>query len=444
MQIRRSWLVVTLLFRSIASSLPLQFAWRIDRPSTQLRVSKDDSDIVTALDALESPKKARQYRLRREEKRKARRGDQNEATEQPAKVSTKSKKKPGSINRDIPYEAMFAGLKVYFEEHEDLVMPRRFVISPQDVKYPADLHGIDLPCTVYSMQWWQRHVKQRPERVAQLNDLGFVWQRMQPEWNLVMEALITYISIYGDLLVPSSFVVPYGDSKWPKATWKMPLGNCVYRIRSRHDFLRGNNASKRREQLDGLGFVWDVSEHKFRVFGAALVRYARLEAPPEDSTGRSLPLDIPTTFVVPSSSDWPEQLWGYPLGAKCSAVRQKQLYIKDRPDRKQALAEIGFHWNGNADMAWLKVVHAAAIYSRLNGRNLDVPLSFVVPEPPTAADRSDWPWPESLWGLKLGQRLKDIRSKGAYLHGDTAEERRRQLDALGFVWKPKRGRRSTS
>lgn len=47
---------------------------------------------------------------------------------------------------------------------------------------------------------------------------------------------------------------------------------------------------------------------------------------------------------------------------------------------------------------------------------------------------------EYLWGFPLGQRLKDIRARGTYLKGSSASTRRRQLDGLGFVWEPKRGR----
>jgi hypothetical protein len=48
---------------------------------------------------------------------------------------------------------------------------------------------------------------------------------------------------------------------------------------------------------------------------------------------------------------------------------------------------------------------------------------------------------EYLWGFPLGQRLRDIRVKGYYLRGKQATVRKRQLDALGFDWEPKRGRR---
>ena len=47
---------------------------------------------------------------------------------------------------------------------------------------------------------------------------------------------------------------------------------------------------------------------------------------------------------------------------------------------------------------------------------------------------------EYLWGFPLGQRLRDIRVKGYYMKGKNTGARRRQLDALGFNWEPKRGR----
>jgi len=237
-----------------------------------------------------------------------------------------------------------------------------------------------------------------------------------------------------------------------------------------------------------LGFVWDVSEYNFQKFYAALRHFARLQGsgpfaatdtmasrasttagigtPLLSSTERlgqqrlqqlqqqqqqqvrqTKALRVPSTFAVPvGDASWPRGLWGYPLGTKCSAVRQKELYVKGHVRRKQLLEELGFRWNGpgNSDLGWLKVVHAAAIYSRLNGRTLDVPYHFVVPAPPSRSAQvvDSWPWPEELWGLKLGQRLKDVRVKGAYLNkGASGESRRRQLDALGFNWNPKKGRK---
>ena len=413
------------------------------------------SSILRAHDALQSAKMARSVRKYRSGRGRADAfivaADDSVASKPKVRVNRtqseaqKTRSMSQQLHRrsngiDLPYESAFEALRAYHNIHGDLVIPRRFRV-PSQASFPKEWHGIDLSSSVYNMKWWQKHVKSKPDRVAELNKLGFVWERLQPEWNLILEALITYSSIYGDVLVPNKFVVPQGDDQWPKATWKIPLGSCVYRIRARNDFLRGCNAASRREQLDGLGFVWDVHEHRFRIFYAALRHYAKLESCGAYSRGRPKPLKIPSTFFVPADEEWPKELWNFPLGVKCTAVRQKELYTKDKPDRKQALGDIGFHWGGNADLGWLEVVHAAAIYSRINNRNLNVPYHFVVPAPLNdEIDPDEWPWPKHLWGLPLGQRLKDVRTKGAYLSGAEAEKRRRQLDALGFTWKPKRGR----
>jgi hypothetical protein len=206
--------------------------------------------------------------------------------------------------------------------------------------------------------------------------------------------------------------------------------------------IRGPKAPSRRDQLDHLGFVWDVHEHCFYKFYQALCRFALIEESGRFSRGRTKALRVAATFIVPHGDDrWPTELWGFSLGVKCNAVRQKGLYVKDKLDRQHMLEELGFRWTGNADLGWLQVVHAAAIYSRINSRKLDVPSNFIVPQPPdNIVGEEEWPWPDHLWGLPLGQRLKDVRLKGAYLHGENGKARRQQLDTLGFTWKPKRGR----
>jgi Helicase associated domain len=352
----------------------------------------------------------------------------------------------------LPYQSALAALQAYYSIHGNLVIPRRFQVPAQD-EYPPEWHGLDLSSTVYAMRWWVQHVRYYPDRVAELNTLGFVWDRLQPEWNLIMEALIGYLTLHGDLLVPTSFVVPYGDEEWPKSTWGIKLGKHVYRMRSRNDFLRGFKGATRRRQLDRLGFVWDINDHVFRKFCYALQYYSRWQRQKTNNSGRQFSIRIPSTFIVPSGGEgYPKELWGYPLGAKCAAVRHKGLYVKNNIRRQQILEELGFQWNGNAAMGWLEVVHAAAIYSQMHNRNLDVPYGFIVPAPANemafteqriAGSDNAWPWPEYLWGLPLGQRLKDVRVKGAYLHGPSGKARRDQLDALGFNWTPKQGRPGT-
>eukprot|EP00977_Amphora_coffeiformis_P010828 scaffold2536_cov169-Amphora_coffeaeformis.AAC.21 len=419
---------------------------RIRLPTLAMLQEHEIGNVVSVQEAMVSPTKARFIRQsRRSNGRKfvevtSRARNLNAQKVAAAKKATSAVALTRQKGMSLSYNITMQALRAYHAQHGHLVMPRRYIVPTHDKSYPQEWRGLDLSSTVYNMNWWQNHIKQRSERVVELSGLGFCWQRLQPEWNIVLEALITYSSLYGDTLVPNKFVVPHGSNNWPTATWGIPLGNCVYRIRARNDFLRDpHSAASRRDQLDGLGFVWDVQEYRFRKFYVALCIFAQLEGCGQFCRDRIQPLNVPSAFVVPETSSWPRDLWGYPLGPKCTAVRQKGIYIKNNPERQSLLDELGFHWSGNADLGWLKVVHAAAIYSKLNQRQLDVPYSFQVPSRPKD-NGGDWPWPEYLWGLPLGQRLKDVRVKGAYLQGDMGEKRRRQLDALGFNWKPRRGR----
>ena len=73
---------------------------------------------------------------------------------------------------------------------------------------------------------------------------------------------------------------------------------------------------------------------------------------------------------------------------------------------------------------WRDVIAAMSVYKEEFG-NVRVPTRFAVPETEL--------WPESARGLKLGIRVAAIRSTGKYVSG--REERRAELEALGFEWR---------
>jgi len=363
---------------------------------------------------------------------------------------------------DFPYEITTEALRVFYDEHSHLALPRRF-LCPEKSKYPTIYWNVDLS-SVYDMRWWLKHVKEQPSRVSELNNIKFIWERLQPEWNLIFESLIVYKSLYGNVLVPHNFTIPHDDDLWPMACWGIRLGSSVLKIRNRGDHLGVNNPNSfsRRKQLDSIGFVWDVQELRFAKFCNALQLFGRIEQQRDTSIHLGA-LNVPSQYVVPKSNRWPNNMQGYRLGERCTQIRQKELYIKGHPRRLKILADLGFYVNGgsNNSLRWLEVVHAAAVYSQMNNNSLDVPTKFVVPAPPrrvtdfaleneentvscVVGSNDAWPWPEYLWDFPLGRRLRDIRVKGNYLRGENSHARRRQLDALGFNWKPKRGRRCSS
>mmetsp|Transcript_6220 Transcript_6220/g.15388 ORF Transcript_6220/g.15388 Transcript_6220/m.15388 type:complete len:1098 (+) Transcript_6220:302-3595(+) len=75
-------------------------------------------------------------------------------------------------------------------------------------------------------------------------------------------------------------------------------------------------------------------------------------------------------------------------------------------------------------MEWKAVFLALQLYKAAYG-DLKVPAKFVVP--------SDAPWPEPAWGMKLGQKVGFIRETGLYV--SKSQNRRQELEKLGFVWK---------
>ena len=259
----------------------------------------------------------------------------------------------------------------------------------------------------------------------------------ESEWTSLVAAFQMYKAAYGDLKVPSRFVVP-AMVPWPEAAWGLKLGQRVAAIRSTGKYVEDDK--ERRKVLDDLGFLWrlrapspdknmDVS---FDQIYDALVTY-RNEIQPEGS------LNVPSNFIVPTYDPWPESCRGMPLGKKIPTVRSK-AYLKANPGALEKLNKIGFEFDGKVaanDQRFQLVYDALIKYKEINN-DLLVPQPFVVPE------QSD-EWPEETWGLRLGARVNAIRSQGTFVNGNPS--RKEMLDQLGFEWElpsstgKKRGRK---
>ena len=87
------------------------------------------------------------------------------------------------------------------------------------------------------------------------------------EWQNMLAALTTYKEIYGDLLIPSVFVVPHQEP-WPEGCYGLRLGGRVGSIRHLGRFVDttgvdGNAVgSQRKEILTGMGFIWRVRSER--------------------------------------------------------------------------------------------------------------------------------------------------------------------------------------
>ena len=82
----------------------------------------------------------------------------------------------------------------------------------------------------------EQYVKDEPERRAELDAMGFVWDDLERRWELARDALAVYKELHGDLEVIRTFVVP-SDAPWPAEAWGLKLGKRVHDIRRRGSYV---------------------------------------------------------------------------------------------------------------------------------------------------------------------------------------------------------------
>lgn len=246
----------------------------------------------------------------------------------------------------------------------------------------------------------------------------------EDEWKALLAAFHMYKAAYGDLKVPSRFVVP-AMPPWPENSWSLKLGQRVAAIRSTGKYVQDDD--ERRKILDDMSFLWRLRapspDKKMdvtfdQIFDA--LQTFRTEIQTEGS------LNVPANFIVPNYDPWPETTRGMPLGKKIPTVRSK-AFLNANPGAKEKLLQIGFQLNGKVaanDARYNLVYNALVRYKEIHG-DLLVPQPFIIPE--TSED-----WPEEARGLRLGARVNAIRSQGTFVK--TNPERREQLDKLGFEW----------
>jgi hypothetical protein len=234
------------------------------------------------------------------------------------------------------WKVIYESLKVYKDVFGDLRVPAKFVV-PDEEPWPRLTRNLKLGVKVAAIRSAARFVKDRRDRKADLDALGFEWrirdhtykqQQNEESFDKVYSALIHYKKNVDDnLLVPIDYVVPKGEG-WPEDCWGIKLGDIVQSIREKDKLVYGHK--DREKKLAELGFQWEESKreiHSRKSFDAiysALVTYKELF----DN------VMVPQSFVIPSELPWPENTWGLKLGARVNAMRAQGSLISSEPERK--------------------------------------------------------------------------------------------------------------
>ena len=140
------------------------------------------------------------------------------------------------------------------EVHGDLQVPRPFAV-PSEAPWPEDAWGMKLGERVHNIRSLEQHVKHHPERRAELDALGFVWDEFERRWEEVPAALLVYQDVHGDMQVPRPFAVP-SEAPWPEEAWGVKLGHRVHNILYHEQHMKHH--PERRVELDAMGFRWSA------------------------------------------------------------------------------------------------------------------------------------------------------------------------------------------
>lgn len=339
-------------------------------------------------------------------------------------LATRRKTVSDSSRKEAELTRILTALRAFHRNKQHIVVPFAFQIpetaaiaaqstssssSESEEYWPEDVRGLHLGRQV-------RRLVQvtKPEDIEELEALGFPvggnWTQFY--WRRVtLQALRTYERIEGHLCVPRAFIAPHGDERWPRPTWGYHLGGQVNKLRTSRETL----APYQIEDLDRVGFVWNIMDHKWdHYFVPSLRRFHELH-------GHT---DVPQAFVVPSDDpNWPRELAGWRLGKMINKIRSFDAYLPQVDRSLPELAALDFSFS-IFERSWSeKILPSIRVFRRLFG-HCNIALQFVVP--------SQAPWPEKAWDTRLGFIVQNIRGRGDFFQQVARDSE--ELEKLGFIW----------
>ncbi|CAE8594843.1 unnamed protein product [Polarella glacialis] len=290
------------------------------------------------------------------------------------------------VNKATSWEEMFELLKAYKQEHGHTRVPQSYVTDD----------GFKLGRWVDSQRKarkGQGGCKIDAEQIELLDSLGFVWGvEAAASWEENFIGLKAYKQEHGHSRVSQSYVADDGSQ----------LGHWVSTQRRARKGQGGRRlGAEQIEQLDSLGFVWDVGKAAWEDNFEFLKAYKQ-----EHGHTR-----VPKSYAADD---------GFQLGTWVDRQRQArkgQAGRKIDAEQIEQLDSLGFAWGGKKAASWEEGFKFLKAYNQEHGHT-KVPKSY-------AADD----------GFQLGtwvDRQRQARKGQAGRKIDA--EQIEQLDSLGFAW----------
>jgi hypothetical protein len=263
------------------------------------------------------------------------------------------------------WEEMLEVLKDYKEEHENCDVPLRWEVNK------------GLGAWVIGQRMRYKKGNLRDDYVKRLEDLGFVWDPFDSNWEEMFEMLVEYEKEHGHCKVPTGWAKNKRLASWVKTQRKIYLDNKLDKDRIK--------------RLDDIGFVWERLESGWEEMFDALIEYKEEHGDCKVPTG-----------------------WAKNKKLARWVKTQRKIYLDNKldKDRIKRLDDIGFVWN-RLESGWEEMFELLRDY-KINHGNCNVPLRWVVDN------------------INIGSWVSIQRK--SYLSNKLDKDRIKRLDDIGFVW----------
>lgn len=305
-----------------------------------------------------------------------------------------------SVNRERRMQVISGAIQAYKAVYGHINVHKTFVIPLEPLpEYPEETRGLPLGQIIRAIRYGAL-----AEFRDKWEELGLSFDKrrvVRLPFSIITQALIAFKEQHGHMLVPTGFIVPVGDAKYPEKSWGLRLGTISQAIRISDTF------KQHREQLEQIGFDRDLSlsdAHYQKVY-KALVAYKHVHGH----------LRIPEGFKIPTNDRaYPEETWGLTVARSLAAIRQSGAFSKHRRE----LEELGvnFTLENKLFFEFPVILSALKTYKQLYG-NVNVPVKFVV---------QDEVFGSEAQGMQLGYVVSSIRLK------NTFSEHRAELMEVGI------------
>jgi hypothetical protein len=91
-------------------------------------------------------------------------------------------------------------------------VPSSFIVPIDSTDFPEEFWKMNLGSSVNNFRYKNAYAEHKHELIA----LGFVYGSQISKYDFVKSALLEYKEMYGNMLVPASFIVPIDSTNFPE------------------------------------------------------------------------------------------------------------------------------------------------------------------------------------------------------------------------------------